>query len=271
MSTTTAATHATGGAPVTQFRVIRSEWIKLWSLRSTTVTLGVAVALLIGVGLIASSVIGNGDGRGPGGDDGPQNPVDISLAGLNLAQLALATLGVLFMASEYSTGMIRSSLAAVPKRLPVLWAKAAVFAAVAFAVGLVASAIAFTGGQAILGDAGASWSDPGVARAVVGTAVVLAGFGVLGIALGALLRSTPAAISTIVGAMFLLPGIAGLVLPDSWGDNVTRVLPPNAAEAFTDVTRNDGTLSPWAGLAVFTAYIAATTIAAAWRLKRTDA
>ncbi|MFF3372179.1 ABC transporter permease [Streptomyces sp. NPDC002680] len=271
MTTTTVPPRAdAGGAPVTQLRVVKSEWIKFWSLRSTTVTLVVTVLLLVGVGLIASSVFGNGDTGGPG-DDGPQNPIDVSLAGLNLAQLALATLGVLFMAGEYSTGMIRSSLAAVPKRLPVLWAKIAVFTGVSFVVGLLASAIAFTGGQAIIGDLGASWSDPGVVRAVVGTAVVLAGFGLFGVALGTLLRSTPAAISTIVGVMFLLPGIAGLLLPDSWGDNVTQVLPPNAAEAFTDITRNEGTLSPWAGLAVFAAYLVATTLAAAWRLRRTDA
>jgi len=264
-----------GRQRVTLARVIRSEWIKFWSLRSTMVTLIVAVALLIGLGLIAAAVIGDGDGgpggNGPRGDGGPQNPVDISLAGLNLAQLAFGTLGVLFMASEYATGMIRSSLTAVPKRLPVLWAKIAVFAGVALILGLAASAIAFTGGQAILGDAGASWSDPGVARAVLGTAVVLAGSGLLGIALGALLRSTPAVITTLVGVMFLLPGIAGLLLPDSWGDNVTRVLPPNAAEAFTDVTQNSGTLNPWVGLAVFATYIVATIAAAAWRLKHTDA
>jgi len=255
---------------VTQARVIKSEWIKFWSLRSTGVTLAVAFTLLVGIGLLAASMYGSADtgGPGPGGNSGP---VDTSLAGLAFAQLAFGTLGVLFMAGEYSTGMIRSSLTAVPKRLPVLWGKIAVFTAVAFGVGLVGAAIAFTGGQAIIGDGGASWSDQGVARAVIGTAVVLAGSGVLGLVLGALMRSTPAAITTLFGALFLLSGVAELLLPESWRDGVSQVLPANAGAAFTAVTQNSAALTPWAGLAIFVAYLAAATAAGAWRLKRSDA
>jgi ABC-2 type transport system permease protein len=255
---------STSTLEVTQARVVRSEWIKFWSLRSTGVTLAVAVTLLVGIGLLASSMMSS---------DGPNEfgPIDASLAGTTFAQLAFGTLGVLFMASEYSTGMIRSSLAAVPQRLPVLWGKIAVFAAVVFVIGLVASAIAFTGGQALIGDGAASWSDPGVARAVIGSAVVLAGSGVLGLGLGALLRSTPAAISTLFGVMFLLSGVAQLLLPASWRDDVVQFLPANASSAFTSVTQGSGALGPWAGLAVFAAYVAAVVAAAAWRLRRYDA
>jgi len=266
MSATTVTVPARTGMRVTTARVAASEWTKFWSLRSTAATLAVGVALLVGIGLLASA-IGGGDG-GPGGG-GPQSPVDLSLAGMGFAQLAFGTLGVLFMAGEYSTGMIRSSLAAVPARLPVLWAKIAVFAAVSFVVGLAAAVIAFTGGQLIAGDTGASWADPGVARAVIGTAVVVTGSGVLGIALGALLRSTPAAISTLFGVMFLLSGIAVLLLPESWSD-VALYLPADAARAFVTAVPQAGGLAPWTGLAVFAAYIAATVSAAAWRLKRTD-
>jgi len=268
------ARHAEPVAPqklkVTQARVIRSEWIKFWSLRSTVVTLAVAVALLVGIGLLAASMVGTGE-TGPGPDGPSFGPVDASLAGLTFAQLAFGTLGVLFMASEYSTGMIRSSLTAVPKRLPVLWGKIAVFTGVAFLLGLAAAAIAFTGGQAIIGDGGASWSDPGVARAVIGSAVILTGSGIIGLALGALLRSMPAAITTLFGVMFLLSGIAGLLLPSSWSDDVVQFLPSNAGNAFTAVTQSSGTLSPWAGLAVFAAYVVAVVAAGAWRLKRSDA
>ena len=279
MSTSTLSRHATPQAApadpstlaVTQARVIKSEWIKFWSLRSTGVTLAVAFALLVGIGLLAASMYGSGSGTGGPGPSGDTGPVDISLAGLNFAQLAFGTLGVLFMAGEYSTGMIRSSLTAVPKRLPVLWGKIAVFTAVAFGVGLVGAAIAFTGGQAIIGDGGASWSDQGVARAVIGTAVVLAGSGVLGLVLGALMRSTPAAITTLFGALFLLSGVAELLLPESWRDGVSQVLPANAGAAFTAVTQNSAALTPWAGLAIFVAYLAAATAAGAWRLKRSDA
>nr|BFE76901.1 hypothetical protein GCM10020092_102020 [Actinoplanes digitatis] len=164
-------------AGVTQARVIRSEWIKFWSLRSTTVTLATAVALLVGIGLLAAGMLGSGDIGGPGPGPGNLGPVAASLAGLTFAQLAFGTLGVLFMASEYGTGMIRSSLTAVPRRLPVLWGKIAVFGGVVLVVGLAAAAIAFTGGQAVIGGGGASWSGTGVARAVIGSAVILAQLG----------------------------------------------------------------------------------------------
>jgi hypothetical protein len=141
---------------------------------------------------------------------------------------------------------------------------------VVFVVALVASAIAFTGGQAIVGAAGASWSDPGVARAVIGTAFVLTGSGVLGIGLGALLRSTPAAISTVFGVMFLLSGLAGLLLPNSW-NSALQYLPSNAADSITAATTSSGSLAPLAGLTVFAGYLVAVVAAAGWRLKRSDA
>ncbi|MDA1362135.1 hypothetical protein O1R50_21090 [Glycomyces luteolus] len=254
---------------VNQARVIKSEWIKFWSLRSTVITMLVAVLLLVGFGLLASSMFG--DGSDPGGPPGsePTDVVGASLTGTNFAMLAFGTLGVLLMAGEYSTGMIRSSVAAVPKRLPVLWAKIAVFTAVVFTVALAGAAIVFTAGQAMIGDGGASWSDPGVARAVIGTAVVLTGSGLLGIGLGALMRSTPGAITTLFGVMFLLSGIAALLIPDSWSD-VVQYLPSNAAGAFTAVAQGDNDLAPWAGLSVFLGYVVALIGAAAWQLKRSD-
>ena len=266
-----AAKPASSGLRVTQARVIRSEWIKFWSLRSTAVTLATAVALLVGIGLLAASMLDSGATGGPGPGPGELGPIDASLAGLTFAQLAFGTLGVLFMASEYSTGMIRSSLTAVPKRLPVLWGKILVFAAVVFVIGLAASAIAFTGGQALIGDGEAYGSDPGVARAVIGSAVILAGSGVLGLALGALLRSTPAAISTLFGAMFLLSGVAQLLLPTSVRGDVVQFLPSNAGSAFTSVTQGADALGPWVGLGVFAGYVAAVVVGGAWRLKRSDA
>jgi ABC-2 type transport system permease protein len=255
---------------VTVPRVIRSEWIKFWSLRSTPISLAAATVVLIGIGLLASSLTGDGGSIGPG--DAPTSPADVSLAaGSTFAQLVLGSLGVLLMAGEYSTGMIRSTLAGVPARLPVLWAKSAVFAAVVFPLMLVASLVAFVGGQAIIGDGGASLSDPGVFRAVIGSAVYLTGAGLLGLLLGALLRSTPAAISTLFGALFLLEGVVQVLLPDAWRDTVGPYLPSAAGGAFSAVTQQAGTLSPWAGLAVFAAYLVVVGAGAAWRLKRQDA
>ncbi|MBB5866916.1 hypothetical protein F4553_000295 [Allocatelliglobosispora scoriae] len=262
----TATTH---GLRVTQRRVIHSEWIKFWSLRSTIISLIAAAVVFIGIGLLAASITSGGDGFGPRGG-GPGDPTAISLAGVTFGQLVLGTLGVLFMASEYTTGMIRSTLAAVPKRLPMLWAKAAVFTAVVSALTLIAAFVAFLGGQAIIGTDGASLSDPGVIRAVVGSAVHLTGAGLLGLALGALLRSTAAAISTFFGVMFLLEGIAGLLLPDSWSDAL-RYLPSEAGSAISAVTTAPGELTPWAGLGVFLGYLVVVGGAAAWRLQRHDA
>lgn len=261
---------------VTPWRMIRSEWIKFWSLRSTIITLAAAVLVFVGVGLIAASVFGSGDapaGPGPGGpgSSGSTNPVDLSLAGTNLAELVLGTLGVLFMASEYTTGMIRSTLAAAPRRLGMLWAKVVVFGGVSFVLMLVAAFVAFLGGQAIIGDGGASLSDDGVLRAIVGSAAYMTGAGLLGLALGALLRSTAAAVSTYFGVMFLLTGLTQLLLPDSWKDDVGQYLPSAAGSAMSAVTRTAGTLSPGAGLAVFAGYLVVLGGAAAWRLKHHDA
>lgn len=263
-------TAATVDLKVTRRRVVRSEWIKFWSLRSTVITLAAAVIVFVGVGLLAASLAGSD--IGPGAQDGEgSSPIDTSLAGVNIAQLVLGTLGVLFMATEYSTGMIRSTLAAVPKRLPVLWAKSVVFAGVVFTAMLASAFVAFLGGQAIIGDGGASLSDPGVTRAVVGAAVYLTGAGLLGLALGALLRSTAAAASTFFGIMFLLEGVVVLLLPDSWQNNVGPYLPSEAGSAFGAVVQDADDLTPGVGLAVFLGYLAATGAAAAWRLRKHDA
>ncbi|GIG63009.1 ABC transporter permease [Longispora fulva] len=251
---------------VTQTRVIRSEWIKFWSLRSTIVTIAAALAVVVGIGLLAAQITSTG-----AAGDTPADPTDVSLAGVGIGVLILGTLGVLFTATEYSTGMIRSTLAAVPKRLPVLWGKAAVFAAVVFPLTLAAALIAFLGGQALLGDHGASLTDPGVARAVLGSAGYLTGAGLFGLALGSLLRSTAAAVSTLFGVLFLLPGISFLLLPDSWQNNVGPYLPSSAGSAFTAVRQSADLLTPWAGLAVFAGYLVVLGGAAAWRLRRHDA
>jgi ABC-type transport system involved in multi-copper enzyme maturation permease subunit len=267
------------GLKVTQARVIKSEWIKLRSLRSTLIALGVSVVVVIGLGLLfaafkSGQISGPNNGQGGGGPArGATDPTGISLSGVTLAQLIVGSLGVMIAAGEYSTGMIRSSLAAVPKRLPVLWAKILVFAAVTFVLMLVASLLAFLGGQAVLSSgsaASASLGDPGVLRAVLGSAVQLAGVGVLGLALGALLRNTAGSVATLFGLTLLLPGLMGL-FPDSFANAVSPYLPSNAIGSFVSVTPDSGMLAPGAGLAVFVAYLVVIIGAAAYFLKRRDA
>lgn len=273
MSTTALAARdvtGTGGQRATLPRVIRMEWIKFWSLRSTLYTLAITVLVVVGFGAIVSSVIGSGEG--PGQDDFG-DPTAISLGGVTLAALAIATLGVLVSAGEYATGSIRATLAAVPARLPVLWAKAAVFAAASFVIMFAGVVAAFLTGQAILESrelASAALSDPGVFRALVGAAGYLTGAGLIGVAVGALLRNTAGAITTVVGGLFLVPGLFNL-LPQSWNDTVAPYLPSNAAGAFMAVQATGSSLSAGAGLAVFAGYIAVLLAAAAVLLKRRDA
>jgi hypothetical protein len=269
--TTTTLTRPSGGLRVTLPRVLRMEWIKFWSLRSTIFTLAITALLTIGIGSLISGVIGTGE-EGPGQDDFG-DPASISLSGVMLAALAMAALGVLTSTSEYASGMIRATLAAVPARLPVLWAKAVVFAAVSFVLMLGTSLAAFLAGQAVLSSRGfdsVTLSDPGVFRAVVGAAVYLTGAGLIGLAVGALLRNTAGAITTVVGALFVLPGLIQL-LPASWNDNISPYLPSNAAGSFMAVEVTSPSLSAWPGLAVFVGYIAVLLAGAAILLKHRDA
>jgi ABC-type transport system involved in multi-copper enzyme maturation permease subunit len=197
--------------------------------------------------------------------------VSLSLFGTNFAQLALGVLGVLVTAGEYSTGMIRSSLAAVPRRLPVLWSKAAVFGVVALAVALVGVCVAFFfGGRIVSGTPAAmGFSHAGVVRSLLGAALYLALVGVIGTALGSLLRSVAGGISVLVAALMLVPGLAEL-LPSSWRDDITRYLPSNAGESMFALTHDSTTLSPAAGLLVFLGWTALALAGAAYRLLRSD-
>ena len=135
---------------LTQARVAVSEWTKLHSLRSTRWSLLVATVLAIGLPALFAAVTSSHWGHMSPNERADRHPLDIALAGVNVAQLAIAVLGVLVITGEYSTGMIRASFTAVPKRLPVLWAKIAVYGAVTFALMLPSVLIAFFASQAIL-------------------------------------------------------------------------------------------------------------------------
>ncbi|TCO47002.1 ABC-2 family transporter [Kribbella antiqua] len=179
---------------VTFSRVTRSEWYKFATLRSSWITLATAVLVLIGFGVLAALVTsGEVTPGGPGGGPDSTDPTSISLSGAMLAQIILGILGVLLISGEYSSGMIRATLAAVPRRLPVLWAKALVIGAVSLIVSTASALVAFLVAQQILGDgANASLSDDGVLRAVFGTGVYLAAVTLMGLAIAALLRTLPA-------------------------------------------------------------------------------
>ena len=259
---------------VTMLRVLRSEWAKLWSLRSTWITLALAVVFVIAFGLISmwhyKSAL---DGHGRMDPDlKTATAVELSLFGTNFGQLALGVLGVLVTAGEYSTGMIRSTLAAVPTRLPVLWAKAGVYGVVAFVVAAVAVFAGFLFGHGIVNGTPAAigLGDTGVVRSLIGAAVYLALVGVIGVALGALLRSVAGGISVLVATLMLIPGLFEL-LPSSWRDHINQYLPSNAGQSMFALHHAAGTLTATSGLLVFLGWTALALAGAAYRLVRTDA
>ena len=278
---TTALTPTATAAPaaghqalrVTQLRVLLSEWTKFRSLRSTMWTLLISVVLTIGIGALFSAVTANQYHTFSAGDKATFNPITTSLNGTLFAQLAVGVLGVLLLSGEYSTGMIRSSLTVVPKRLPVLWAKLGVFAGVAFVVSLVASFVSFFLGQALLSShhLNASISSPNALRDIIGAALFVTVAGMIGMVLGGLMRNTAAGISTMVGVFFVLPPVADL-LPSSWSSHFAQYLPSNAGEVLFGGARGlTHPLAPWTGFGVLCAYAVVLIGLAAWRLRRADA
>jgi len=268
-----AAAARAAALKVTQVRVVRSEFTKFRSLRSTLYTLLTAVVLMIGIGALFSAVTASQYHTFGASQRASFSPVMTSLNGVIFAVVAFGVLGVLLMSGEYSTGMIRSSLTAVPRRLPVLWGKLAVFAGTIFAVSLVASVISFFLGQALLSShhLNVALSAPGALRSVIGAALYVTVAGLIGVALGALFRNTAAGISTFAGVFFVIPPLATL-LPASVSNHVVPYLPSNAGDVLWGGAYGvHNALSPWTGFALLCGYAVVLIGAAAWRLRRADA
>jgi ABC-2 type transport system permease protein len=263
------AANAQGMIRVTQRRVFRSEWTKLRSVRSTRYVLLAAVVLTIGMAITGAAVTVSRWATDP---DADFNPLEPSMIGLNFAQLAIGVLGALVISAEYSTGMIRSSLIAVPRRLPVLWGKASVFAGVTLVLMVPAALVAFFISQSILSGQNLqiAFSHTGVARAVIGSGAYLAVIGVFALGLGAIIRNTAGAISAFAGILFVLPGIMQ-VLPSSWNDAVGPYLPSNAGQQIMSIVQDPHMLSPWVGFAVLCGYTVVAMAIAAVLLVRRDA
>ncbi|MFF5292180.1 ABC transporter permease [Paractinoplanes globisporus] len=242
--------------------ILYGEWTKFSSLRSSWITTAAATVLLVAFGVVASAAF---DGR-------TMDAVGLALAGNNLAALAVGVLGVLLAAGEYSTGMIRSTLAAVPSRLPVLWSKSLIVGGTALVTMTIGAFAAFALGSPLLHDgiAALGLGDDGVLRSLFGAGLYLGLVAVLGVGLGALLRSSAGAIAVLAAVLLIVPGLAGL-LPSSWGEAISPYLPTNAGGAIMSLHHVDGTLGPGTGLAIFAGYVAAVLVAAAYRLRKADA
>lgn len=253
-------------------RVMRSEWTKLFSLRSTGWTLLALVGATIGFGILASWGTNHGWPTASAADRANFDAVSTSLSGLALGQLAIAVLGTLTISAEYSTGGIRTTLATVPNRMMLLAAKTIVFAAVAFVVGLAVAFAAFFAGQPWFAQRGigASLSDPGVLRAVIGGGLYVAASGLFGLAMGVILRSTAGAVTATVAALLVLPGLTN-ILPGAWGDAVVRYFTSNAGQQISYVHQSGNHLTPWVGFAVFCLWWAVPLAIGAWLMNRRDA
>jgi len=272
---------ATPVRPQTLGTAIRSEWIKLRTLRSTWVGLGSALAVLVGFGAIAAAVStgsvtspGGGGGASDGAGFGGAGPVSTVLVGANFAVLLIGILGALAGAREYGSRMIAATVAAVPRRWQVVVAKATVFSGVAVVVSVIGVLGAFVAGMNVLQGAGAATVglfDDGVLRQVLGMAAYITAVGLVGLGLGILLRSVAGSIGAVVAAFMVLPALAGALLPAGW-DPILAYLPSSAAAAFTTVqAAGPDVLGGGAGALVLAAWVVVTVGAAIVSITRRDA
>ena len=263
------AAPATGR--VTQLGVFRSEWTKLYSLRSTRYALLATAVMTIGFSIIAGAVTVSRWGSASAADKATFDPLATSMLGVRFAALAIGVLGVLLISGEYTTGMIRSTMAAVPKRLPVLWGKTGIYGLVALVLTVPAALIAFFAGQAILSGQHIQigFSHAGVPGAVLGAAGYLTLIGLFAMGLGAIMRNTAAGITAFAGIMFVIPPLIS-ILPSSVANSIDPYLPSSAGQAMMEIGHHAHTLSPGVGLAVFAGYVVAVIAAAAVLLVRRD-
>jgi ABC-2 type transport system permease protein len=293
------APAATAPAPIPARRagfggLLLAEWTKIRSVRSTVWTLIIFAVVSLGLtGLFTWLTLLALDGGRRGARAGGIviDPVSLILGfGLGLGQLAICTLGVLVITTEYSTGAIRSSLLAVPRRYPVILAKAVVFAALVFVVGEIVAFASFFIGDALVNghvvtlhgvQAGhvvsvdhtitVSLSQPGVTRAVVGSGLYLTVLGLFSLAIGGLIRHTAGAIVAVIGMLLVIFPLTGF-LPYSWGAHIHAYLPTVAGRLITaDQPAAGQLLSPWQGFGVFCAWTVLLLAGAIVLLQRRDA
>lgn len=254
--------------PVNQLRVTQSEWIKFSSLRSNWISLLLTAASIIGLGALLSYVINRQWDTMGAPEQATFDAVTMSLAGVNLGQLIIAVMGVLIITGEYSNGMIRASVAAVPRRFSFLTGKMTISAFVSFVVSLVSVFIAFLVGQQLLGSHGVSLDAPHVMRVLVGIAFYLMSVSVMATALGFITRSTAGGIAAVVALLLVLP-VIGQLVPYDWVADVLNYLPGSAGGALA-TSVGDTSMSASTAVITLIGWMVALTAAAAVLLQRRD-
>jgi ABC-2 type transport system permease protein len=262
---TRAEAPATPGAWAT----LRAEWIKFWTVRSTPWS--VVAMFVLGAGLttlvcaLAAADLARGNTGEPAGA--------FVTWGMMFAQVTAIVLGTLAVTSEYGTGMIRATLAATPRRGTVLAAKAVVLTGTLFVAGTLTALAGYLAGNWFLDreGIGLALGDDGVLRALVGSGLYMAGLGLLAAAVGLLVRHTAAALSIVLGLVFVVGNMV-MLLPGAWGEWATKLMPGNAgARIATPESFNPLLLDPWPGFAVFVAEVAAVLAIGAVAFSRRDA
>ncbi|GAB2858250.1 ABC transporter permease subunit [Streptomyces deserti] len=252
-------------------QVIRSEWTKIRSVASTVWTLSLAVVVTIALGMLISA-LSKSEFDGMSRQDRLSfDPTFISFAGMSLGQLAMIVFGVLVVSNEYSTGMIRSSLAAVPQRGTFLFSKIAVATGLALVVGMATSFAAFFLGQAMLGEHSTSLGEPGVLRAVLGGGLYMTLIAMFSMGVAAMLRSPMLSLGILMPFFFLISSILGNVdatkkvgqyLPDQAGSRIMQVVTP---------VDDDVPYGPWGGLGIMALWVLAALVGGYLLLKKRDA
>jgi ABC-2 type transport system permease protein len=251
--------------------VVRSELTKLRSVRSTIWSLIATFGITVGFGALFSWAYVNRYDSLSLRERLTFDPTAHSLRGLFLAQLAIGVLGVLVISSEYATGLIRTTFTAVPQRRTVIAAKAVTFGAVALVVSMASAFVAFVVGQAILNgkNLGVTLSDPHVLRAVLGAGAYLTIVGLLGLAIGTILRRTAGAIATLFGLVLVFPLLAQ-ALPSPWNHDISKYLPSQLGEAMFSVRPDADLLSPGTALFVVAIWLVVTFGLAAFLINKRD-
>jgi ABC-2 type transport system permease protein len=271
------ADRSTAGRDLTFWRIVRSEWIKLRSLRSTFWSYAIVIVMSVGMAALSSLNSGfNNSGPMPAAQQA-HVVAQSTMFGIYFGQLVVAVLGVLVISGEYSTGMIRSTLAAVPQRLPALWAKAVVLFTATLVVGLVSTFGAILVAMPILAGKGitAGLTEPDVFLPPLYGALYLALLSVFALGIGAMLRNSAGGIAAVLGILLLLSTLWSLI-PGDWARDAMQYLFSNAGANFFTAGgmgggMGDGQLEVWQSLLVVLAWIAASLVGAALLLKRRDA
>ncbi|MFB6616717.1 ABC transporter permease subunit [Streptomyces sp. NPDC056367] len=253
--------------------VLQSEWTKIRTVASTTWSLISALVVTVGISAALCAVINNSfDGMAPQ-ERATFDPTLASFAGMTLGQLAMIVFGVLVVGTEYSSGMIRTSLAAVPRRAEFLFGKLTVATGLALVVGLVTSFLSFFLGQAILGDRSIAISEPNVLRAVIGAGLYMAMIALFSMGVATILRSSILSLGILMPFFFLVSNILGAVeatrkvaqyFPDQAGGKIMQVVPGAMGS-------DPAPYSAWGGFGIMVLWTLAAVLGGYLVLKKRDA